>query len=91
LKRYKDANFFVNNSKEDIEEYQADQYAKNHLIDKNLWNDFIVFHENFSDDLIIRFVKETKVHPAIIRGRLCFERPEYYKKRSVINTINYVD
>lgn len=86
--KYLGADFFVNSSYEEIEEFEANNYARNHLIDPVLWNDFIVSNDEFSDDVILDFSEKTKVHPSIIRGRVCFEFPEYYRKRSTINGIN---
>lgn len=86
--KYKDEEFFVNSSVEAIEEYEANVYARNHLINSDLWNDFIILNDEFNDDVIYNFSSKIKVHPAIIRGRVCFEFPEYYRKRSSINSIN---
>lgn len=86
--KYKNASFFTNASNSKIEEFQADNYAKNNLIDLDLWEDFEFSNREFDDDVIYDFSNKIKVHPAIIRGRVCFENPQYYRKRSSINAIN---
>lgn len=80
--------FYVDNSDQEIEEHEANTYAQNHLIDRTLWNDFISFNEEFTDDIIRSFAKRIKIHPAIVKGRVCYEFPEYYRKRSSINAEN---
>ncbi len=85
--KFKDSNFFINSSNSKIE-FAADTYASDNLIDSSLWDDFILLNQEFTDDIILKFSKKTKVHPGIIRGRVCFEDNEYYRKRSSINSIN---
>lgn len=85
--KYKNKTFFTN-ANVNIEEFEADNYAKDNLIDPVLWNDFISEHEEFDDESILKFAKKIKIHPAIVRGRICFEEPEYYRKRTSINAIN---
>jgi len=87
--KYKNANFYTNNSRTSIEELEADEYAKNNLIDPADWNEFVYLNEeDFNDDVIYNFSKKIKIHPAIIRGRVCYENEEYYRKRSSIIGIN---
>jgi len=81
--------FFVNNStNSDLVEFEADSYASNNLIEEGLWNDFITFNHEFTDEVILRFSEKHKIHPGIVRGRVCFENNEYYRKRSVITSMN---
>lgn len=88
----RDEEFFVNNSaNKDLVEFEADSYASNNLIEESLWNDFITFNEDFTDEVILKFAKKHKVHPGIIRGRVCFEYNEYYRKRSVITALNKLE
>lgn len=88
--KYKCTTFFTNSPINTIEEFEADSYAKDHLIEPSLWNEFISQYDEFDDDCIMRFSKKAKVHPAIVRGRVCFENSEYYRKRSSINSINFI-
>lgn len=86
--KYKSTNFFVNNSDLTLEEYEADDYARNTLISLDTWDDFVYRNTSYSDEVIMRFSKSIKVHPAIIRGRVCFENNEYYRRRTRINIQN---
>ncbi|MCP9199243.1 HigA family addiction module antitoxin [Gramella sp. GC03-9] len=85
---YMDANFFINNAKQKIEEFQADNFAQDNLIQLEEWNDFVLSNDHFSDEVIYEFSKKVRVHPGIIRGRVCFENPEYYRKRTSITAKN---
>lgn len=69
------------------EEAEADQFAAINLIPENEWDKFN-YHSDFSDESIIRFSKKINVHPAIIRGRVCYLHNEYYQKRTKINAMN---
>lgn len=84
---YINEEFFINSS-EEVVEHEANIFAKNNLINPNLWNDFESNNHFFTDQIIKNFSKKIGVHPAIVRGRLCFEKPEYYRKRSAINATN---
>jgi HTH-type transcriptional regulator/antitoxin HigA len=87
--KYKNTNFFTNNdSSIQFEEFEADTYAKNNLIETEQWNEFILNTSEFDDDSILKFSKKIKVHPGVIRGRVCFENPEYYRKRTCITPLN---
>ena len=86
--KYKSTNFFVINSDLTLEEYEADDFARNNLIDIDTWDNFVYKNITFSDEVIMRFSKKIKVHPAIIRGRVCHENKEYYRRRTRINATN---
>lgn len=88
---FKDEEFFVNSSNTELVEFEADNYARNHLIEQKLWNDFINLNEEFSDEVILDFAKRHKIHPGIVRGRVCFEYNEYYRKRSSITAMNRIE
>ena len=86
---FRDAEFFVDNSsKTELVEFEADKYATEKLIDVNLFNDFLVMNHEYTDDVIIHFSKTNKVHPGIVRGRVCYHHNEYYRKRSSITLLN---
>lgn len=86
---YRDAQFFVNSSSNtEIVEFEADKYATENLIDIDLFNDFMVMNNEYSDKTIIKFSNKNKVHPGIVRGRVCYFRNEYYRKRSSITLLN---
>lgn len=87
--KYKNKNFFINDDPTiQFEEYEADIYAKNNLIELEQWNEFILTTDEFDDESIMKFSKKIKVHPGVIRGRVCFENPEYYRKRTSITPLN---
>jgi len=86
--KYKGASFFINNANMKLEEFEADNYAQNNLIELDIWNEFYMSNEEFDDETIIEFANKLDVHPGIVRGRICFENPEYYRKRTIINRMN---
>ena len=86
--KYEKHAFFSNSKTTDKEEFEANNYARNKLININKWNDFTLFSSYFSDDVICDFSKDNKIHPAIVRGRVCFENNEYYRRRTSINKLN---
>ncbi len=89
---FKDEEFFINKSSNtDLVEFEANAYASNNLINQELWNDFVTFNDEFTDDVILRFSKENKIHPGIVRGRVCHENNEYYMKRSIITSMNKLE
>ncbi|MFC6860728.1 helix-turn-helix domain-containing protein [Zunongwangia atlantica] len=83
--------FFINSSKTDLVEFEADNYARNNLISQKLWNDFINLNEDYSDEIILEFSNKNRIHPGIVRGRVCFEYNEYYRKRSIITGLNKLE
>lgn len=86
---FRDKQFFVNNSsRTELVEFEADKYATEKLIDTDKFNDLLIMNDEYSDSLIKEFSKENKVHPGIVRGRICFLNNEYYRKRSSITALN---
>ncbi|GAB3721091.1 MAG: ImmA/IrrE family metallo-endopeptidase [Flavobacterium sp.] len=86
--KYKHDSFFVITSNTEQEEFEANTYARDHLISQEIWDDFLYSNFEYDDRTIIDLSRRIKVHPGIIRGRLCFQYPEYYSKRSIINRLN---
>jgi len=86
--KYQNISFFVNTSNTEKEENEANLYARDHLIDPEIWDNFIFSNFEYDDKVIMEFAEANKVHPGIVRGRICFHFPEYYTKRSKINLIN---
>jgi HTH-type transcriptional regulator/antitoxin HigA len=86
--KYKNVEFYINPTNVVLEELEADIYAKDVLIDPEIWDEFIFSIDEYDDDIIFDLAKKIKVHPGIIRGRICFENPEYYRKRTSINAMN---
>jgi len=86
---FRDEEFFVDNdTNTSLVEFEADAYASKNLIDESLWNDFIMFNDEFTDDIILDFSRKNKIHPGIVWGRVCYKHKEYYSKRTIIRTIN---
>jgi HTH-type transcriptional regulator/antitoxin HigA len=89
--KYKNESFFVNTSNTEKEEFEANTYARNHLISQEVWDNFLYSNDEYDDQTILALSKIIKVHPGIIRGRICFQYPEYYSKRSLINKKNILE
>ncbi len=86
---YKNEDFFTYKSKRtELVEFEADRYAAQNLIDESLFDDFIASYEEYTDDVILSFSKKNKIHPGIVRGRVCHTYNEYYRKRSIITSMN---
>jgi HTH-type transcriptional regulator / antitoxin HigA len=65
------------------EEIEANEFATNTLIDKQLWDDFYKNNDRFTDNLINVFAKMAKIHPSIVRGRICHEIGNYRAKTEI--------
>lgn len=87
--------FFINSDltpNSDKKEIEADDFANDNLIDEDLWLKFYYTNiDNFNDGNILRFAEDNRIHPGIIRGRICNMDKSYYKKRSAINSINKIE
>ncbi|MHB1146701.1 MAG: HigA family addiction module antitoxin [Lutibacter sp.] len=71
------------------EEKQANYFAQNSLINDEDWNRFkknLVHYKN--DESIIAFAKQIKIHPSIVRGRVCFALDNFRSYTSISNDIN---
>lgn len=69
-------------------ENQANEFARNQLISADKFADFLNQGE-FADSHMKSFAESINIHPAIIRGRLCFEGyVPYQRKTSIINTLD---
>lgn len=67
------------------EEKEADEFARNHLIPFNEWEAFFDSIDALEDSKILRFANKIKIHPAIIRGRVCYELNYYRFPKSIID------
>jgi HTH-type transcriptional regulator / antitoxin HigA len=88
--KYKSESFFINNTKNDILEFEADMFARNELIAQEKWDEFVAKNPVFTDGAIYDFANEVKIHPAVVRGRVCFEFNNYYRRKSSINDLNNI-
>lgn len=81
--------FYSDYKEEDYlkEEIEADKFASDNLIDPQAWDNFY-YDFSFTDSSIRDFAKSQKVHPAIVRGRICYKHNEFYRRRSSINAEN---
>ena len=75
--------------KNSTEEKQADHFALDKLIKDEDWNKFkknLNFNNN--DTAMIAFAKQVKIHPSIVRGRVCFALNNFRSYTSISNDIN---
>ena len=74
--------------KNSIVEKQADHFAQNSLIKDEDWNKFKknLAHNN-NDEIITAFAKQVKIHPSIVRGRVCFALNNFRSHTSICNEI----
>lgn len=75
--------------KNSTEEKQANHFAQDGLIKDEDWNKFkknMAFNNN--DQKIIAFAKQVKIHPSIVRGRVCFTLNNFRSYTSISNDIN---
>lgn len=68
-------------------EEEADEFAQRSLIPDESWREFTEYVKK-TDEGILFFAEHKKIHPGILRGRLCREFPSYYKRRTEINALN---
>lgn len=83
LPKDKNSEYIDNWSDEDsqnfIEEIEANEFARNSLIPFEKWISFTQNSFKFDDFSILKFAQEIETHPAIVRGRLCYEGLMSYK------------
>lgn len=72
------------------EEKEANNFAQNQLIKDADWIGFKKnnIEHNSNDEEIIAFAKQIKIHPSIVRGRVCFTLNNYRNFTSISNEIN---
>jgi HTH-type transcriptional regulator / antitoxin HigA len=83
VKIFKNKNMGRGEYKNSSEEIEANQFASNNLIDKFKWERFSSSNSRFSETEIIRFSQENKIHPSIVRGRICHTFNFYKAKTSI--------
>jgi HTH-type transcriptional regulator/antitoxin HigA len=75
--------------KNSAEEKQADHFALDNLIKDEDWNQFKKNLEyNNNDVAMMAFAKQVKIHPSIVRGRVCFALNNFRSYTSITNEIN---
>jgi HTH-type transcriptional regulator / antitoxin HigA len=65
------------NYKNTKEELEANDFARNGLIDKNAWDLFYNQNPFFDEAAAVSFANKQKVHAAIVQGRFMFESENY--------------
>ena len=65
------------------EEKEANEFARNSFIDIEEWKNFEVANPVFNKQAILEFATTSKLHPAIVQGRYCFEKDFYGIKSSI--------
>lgn len=71
LRHQRHLDCFDNNGNEDREESEANQWARNHLIDQKILETFInTYQPRFSRSRIVHFAQGQRRHPGIILGQL---------------------
>ena len=84
LKECSDENGFVDDHSlrgvesggSDTTEQEADELAQEALISREIWDDGVIM-EDPNPMAVLRMAWEARVHPAIVAGRVRFERGEY--------------
>lgn len=79
LRNDKDRKFMDLISKQNLDkcETEADNYAQQKLISKDIWKDILDNHFPLNDEKIKTLGDKYKINPAIILGRVCFEKDNY--------------
>lgn len=70
------------------EEIEADDYARNSLINAEAWENFMQENPFFEEAAIIAFAQRHKVNPAIVMGRFLFETEFFRVRSSIDKTLN---
>lgn len=73
--------------KNSIEEKEANEFALNNLIDKEIWRNFIKEYIRYSDERVKDLGRKCNIHPSIVKGRICFETGVYRVKSKIDNKI----
>jgi HTH-type transcriptional regulator/antitoxin HigA len=85
LKNNKEEKFLdLTNQEVDRFEVEANDFAQNQLINKEVWEEILKKHLPLSDEKITKISSKHKIHPAIILGRACHEM-DYYAVTSLID------
>ncbi|SHG67226.1 HTH-type transcriptional regulator / antitoxin HigA [Flavobacterium micromati] len=75
--------------KNSLEEIEANHFAQNNLIPHADWIHFKKENPFLNvDEAIILFAKQVKIHPSIVRGRVCFELNDFRSFTIIDNAIH---
>lgn len=86
LRNDKDRKFMDLTKKQHVDQHEteADAYAQEKLIPRDVWQDITKNHLPLSDDKIIKLGDKYRINPAILLGRVCYEM-DYYALRTQID------
>lgn len=86
LRNDKDRKFMDLTRKQKLDKFEkeADNYAQEKLISKNIWHDILDHHLPLNDDKIIALGDKHRINPAILLGRVCYEM-DYYAMKTTID------
>jgi HTH-type transcriptional regulator/antitoxin HigA len=73
-------------------EIEADNFAKDSLINESIWKNFMKQNHSFNyqttESNIIEFANKCNLHPSIIFGRYCYETNQFKIKSKINREIN---
>ncbi|AFU68151.1 addiction module antidote transcriptional regulator, HigA family [Psychroflexus torquis ATCC 700755] len=86
LRNDKDRKFMDLTRKQNLDkcETEADNYAQQKLISKDIWQDILDNHLPLNDEKIKALGDKHKINPAILLGRVCYEM-DYYAMKTTID------
>ncbi len=86
LRNDKDRKFMDLTRKQNLDncENEADDYAQEKLISKEIWQDILNNHLPLNDQKIKALGDKHKINPAILLGRVCYEM-NYYAMKTIID------
>ena len=73
---------------ENSEELEANKFAQDMLIPNQEWTEFYNERNSYPDADIKRFAKKVKIHPAIVKGRICRTMGVYKTRTKIKYDIN---
>lgn len=74
-------------------EKEANDYSQERLIPKSYWKtisqvNFCNKQKQVDDKLVISYAQNIGIHPAILLGRICFEKDDYVLKTNIPKVLN---
>lgn len=86
LRNDKDRKFMDLTRKQNLDkcETEADNYAQQKLIPKDIWHDILENYLPLNDEKIKALGDKYKINPAILLGRVCYEM-DYYAMKTTID------
>lgn len=86
LRNDRNKKFMDLTKKQNVNEFEkeADNYAQKALITKDIWQNILDKHLPLNDDKIISLGNQFKINPAILLGRVCYEK-NYYRMKTTID------